>query len=427
MIHAKHFFGWDALANIKVYDIHNNLIFNFLFLHHGPSKTVFRYSWKGKDEIERVTPGELVLLRNFLETDLGWDLGSSVSDSTLTTLKKGVMHFELDAEVHNKDIDGVCKVGDKIMTRCDLLVQHSLIMKPSLWNLGFHTLCRKYRLPLQKKVVKTMQKVSILKKKPQYFFDHVTNIKTLRKMDLVRLCQKDINWNYLKTKLSMPGVKVMIAKRFISKLSEICKPPNCMETRKGICKAPDLWSVYRALPKKKKEESYETFKTGLMTRFPDPDERNRYLCALPLKPVGYVMGGVCIYTESESEIIIWILCSDRSMGKALLEQFKSMGKTIVIDNPLDNVIGFYTKCGFTAVDPFRMIYTPPPKQVDKDKKKKPCVEMEKETQQQQQYQRFLTLIQQLRREEESTSLTKWKVTDHQQKKKKVKKNTKDKT
>jgi len=75
------------------------------------------------------------------------------------------------------------------------------------------------------------------------------------------------------------------------------------------------------------------------------------------------------------------------MGKALLEQFKSMEKTIVIDNPLDNVIGFYTKCGFTAVDPFRMIYTPP-KQVDKGE-------------QEYEYQRFCQFLQKLRKQQDS--------------------------
>jgi hypothetical protein len=348
---AKKIFGWDALARVRCSDLEDGeLIFHSIFLHHGPSKSVFRYVEKDTI-VQRIPAEELVFLQFFLESRLGWDLSSTediVDDPRL--------NFVIENEIHNETGE-FCRVGDKNLTQCDLLVQLSLITQSSSWDLPMVRLCDWYRRPIEKRAVERMQKVSILTKRPHYFFHRVTNIKRLRKMDLMRLCRDEINWNYLKKKLDLPDVQVLMAKRSISKLSEICKPPYCMETRKGLCKAPDPWSVFRALYKNKSD--YETFKTDLMTRFPDPIERNNHLCSLPLKPVGSVLGGFCIFSESETQIIIWILCSDRAMGKALLERFKSTGKSIIIDHPLSNVLGFYTKCGFISVDPLHMIYEPP--------------------------------------------------------------------
>lgn len=346
---AKKLFGWSGLAQVSGKDP-DDYPFRTIFLYHGPSRTVFSYLGNGTN-VQKVIPEELVFFASSLQSELGWDLRSMIPE------QEERMDFMVESEVKNQRGE-FCRIGDKSLTHCDLLVQLAMINRVASWHLPFSTLCARYHGPIMRKAITTMEKTTILKKRAEYFFRRV-HPKSLRKMDIMRLCKNTINWEYLKKKLTMPDVRVMIAKRSISRFSEQCQPPACMETRLGRCRQPDPWSVFRMLHKNKHASEYAQFKTDLLARYPDPDERNRYLCSLPLKPAGSVLGALCIFSEWETQIVIWILCSDRAMGKALLEQFKATGKFIIIDRPLDDVIAFYTKCGFAPMDKTRMIYTPP--------------------------------------------------------------------
>jgi hypothetical protein len=61
------------------------------------------------------------------------------------------------------------------------------------------------------------------------------------------------------------------------------------------------------------------------------------------------IGALCIYKESEDEVTVWILCSNRSLGKKLLDHLALKNKPIIIDSPVDDAISFYIHLGWNWI------------------------------------------------------------------------------
>lgn len=354
---AKKLFGWSGMAHVIMEDASGDS-YVACFLYHGPSRTLFVH--RGGDKVDRIPPGEPAFILPTLVTELGWDLGyeHQQNDDGYTIV--------INATVQNT-IGEFCRIPKRQdLSRCDLLVQLSLISDTASWNLPIERLCRRYNRPIERKAVATISRSVILRRRPEFFFRKVLRPSSLRKYEILRACSNKLNWAYIKKILKRPDVSIVVAKREISALSETCKTSTaCMETREGDCKIPDMWSIFRALCRRRgvnpSPDEYLAFKTGVLSAYPDPEARNAHLCTMAFRPIGNVFGGICLFSEFDTKIVVWILCSDRALGKALLDHFKASGKIILIDTPLDEVVGFYEKCGFRfdGKDRTRMVYLPP--------------------------------------------------------------------
>ena len=129
--------------------------------------------------------------------------------------------------------------------------------------------------------------------------------------------------------------------------------------------SPDTWNVFRHLISKGNPRNKSILSTYLAFKdyvyhSGDPN----LLCSLVHEDITKeVIGGLCIYGLEQDTVVIYILCSNRSLGQKILDHVKSWGKTVMIDEPLPEVQSFYQHLGFQwlykSLNHSRMIYRHP--------------------------------------------------------------------
>lgn len=146
------------------------------------------------------------------------------------------------------------------------------------------------------------------------------------------LCKDAIISSYIHKKLRSKKNKILVASREVRP----CVAPKCWYTSNHKCVQPNARNVYHRL---KPSESYEEFVAGIPKK-----DRIQYLCGL-LEEKRHI-GGFCIYRETDDDIIVWVLCSNRALGKRLLDHLIHKKKKIIIDSPLDEAVEFYQRLGW---------------------------------------------------------------------------------
>jgi hypothetical protein len=86
--------------------------------------------------------------------------------------------------------------------------------------------------------------------------------------------------------------------------------------------------------------SYKKFVESI----PPNENMNSVLCNLLDTKIH--VGGFCVFREDKDTITIYILCSNRALGKKMLDHLSDRGKTVIIDQPLQEAIPFYERYGW---------------------------------------------------------------------------------
>jgi hypothetical protein len=199
--------------------------------------------------------------------------------------------------------------------------------RPDVWTLPPATITR--LIKTNEKLTKSIR--TIFKKRRELYSVREIDPADLTDDQISNLCKNKIRMKYIKNKFASPENKVLIARRDIHP----CVPPRCFYTSKKTCKRPDVLNVFRSI---KPSVSYEEFVASL----PKTD-RNDALCSMLHREH---IGALCVYSESEDDVTVFILCSNRSLGKKLLDHLALKNKPIVIDSPLDDAVSFYIHLGW---------------------------------------------------------------------------------
>lgn len=250
------------------------------------------------------------------------------------------------------------------LTRCDLIVLLGFVRHPDRWNQPFDQLCRRFRHRRAIQTLTTAVRSTYRAHRDEYQFMEAqhpfTGITPRLSMEKIHhLCKEAINTDYIREMMKDPMIRMLVAVRRVpSSFPPECPPPACYRShRMKRCAIPRPIDIYRS-----KESaidvssvSFAEFKRMLIQKFPDPTERAIELCRMPRKPV---IGGFALIKESADSITVFILCSNRSIGKNMLDHLRSRRKIVYIDHPLPEVVSFYEKCGFGIVDEQMMAWIP---------------------------------------------------------------------
>jgi len=250
------------------------------------------------------------------------------------------------------------------LTRCDLIVLLGIVRRPDKWDQPFDGLCRRLRRRRAIETLTTAVRSTYRAHRDEYQYKQIehpfTGIRPRLTMQKINhLCKEAISTDYIQNIMLDPTMKMLIAVRRVpSSFPPECPPPACYRShRMKRCAIPRPIDIYRS-----KESavdvstvSFAQFKRMINQKHPDPTERAMELCKMPRKPV---IGGFALIKEAPESITVFILCSNRSIGKNMLDHLKSRRKIVYIDHPLPDVISFYQKSGFGLVDEQMMAWIP---------------------------------------------------------------------
>lgn len=254
----------------------------------------------------------------------------------------------------------MCRLPNgRSMTKCDLILRLPVVLRnPKKWSMDFEELCRIVMLT-DLTIGRALLKKYLRGKRSSYYLKEISP-RRLKKSEFVTLCKNKINWNYILNIMTDPEVKVMVARRELPAPPPIeCPPPDCIVTKTGGCRAPKPLDFFRGdltfrgevLRGQTNRQSYKIYKEKYdqKTKGLSSAEREKlYPCSSLKRSLATKLGGVCLYSETDSEIRIWVLCSNRMVGGKMLEHFisKKKDRLVIIDHPLEEVIPFYEKYGF---------------------------------------------------------------------------------
>lgn len=246
------------------------------------------------------------------------------------------------------------------LTRCDLIVLLGLVRHPDRWDQPFNSLCRRFRRrrAIQRLTTAVRNTYRFHRDEYQYKqvehpFTGITPRLTSEKINV--LCKEAIDTQYIQNMLKDPLMRILVAVRRVpSSFPPECTPPACYRShRMKDCGVPRPIDIYRNKESDVSSVSFDEFKRILYQKHPDPTDRAVALCKIPRKPI---IGGFALFKETQDSVTVFILCSNRSIGKNMLDEFKKRGKTLYIDHPLPEVISFYQKTGFRVIDKQTMMW-----------------------------------------------------------------------
>lgn len=201
--------------------------------------------------------------------------------------------------------------------------------RPELWDLPKETI--KGIMRTRKHLTESMR--TRFKTIRDRYIIHDVPLLDLTEEQIDGLCKTSIAMEYIKYAVNNKKNKILIASRNI----EPCIPPKCFYTSTKTCVRPDVLNIFRKI---KPAMTYEEFVASI----PKTADRNKMLC--DLLPRKEHTGAFCIYEEKDDQITVWIICSNRALGKRLLDHLVARKKTIVIDTPLTEVVSFYENLGW---------------------------------------------------------------------------------
>ena len=256
-------------------------------------------------------------------------------------------------------VSDTCRVGAETYSYCGMHLRiPSIAFNPSRWGTeSFQALCDKVRQTrLRQQIVPRLTGTYLRRKRPTYRFVRLTDVPhRFTFQDIYDVCQSEIRAGYIYTTMMDPGNETILAVRNV----HICKKPRCYrDTENRACLVPTAKRVYDRMDLKNHGVGQQEFAVPFerMTSH----EKNEMLCdLLENNPVQnpLVLGGFCIFRETQTQVIILIVCSHRAVGAQLIlyiiKRFPQ--KQILINEPLDNVKGFYKKLGFVRYDSHNMI------------------------------------------------------------------------
>jgi len=241
------------------------------------------------------------------------------------------------------------------MTYCDLIIALRLV-RSAEDIFDMKELCRDYREECARQRLAQTARSTYRRHRHQYEFTEIPYpfkrmIPKMTAADMDNLCKHSLNTEYIKNMMKNPSLTLLIAYRRIpSSFPAECPPPKCYRSRTmAACGIPRSADIYRSA---KIPLPFDQFKEMLRRDYPDPVERARYLCGLPKTAR---IGGFAILEEGPRAITVYILCSNRSIGKNILDELRRRGKRVFIDHPLDDVVEFYKKCGFQSISSTLMV------------------------------------------------------------------------
>lgn len=242
------------------------------------------------------------------------------------------------------------KVG---LTRCDLIVLLGIVKRPDIWNYPFDKLCKRFRKRRAVDTLTAAVRSTYKAHRGEYQFIQMDNhpgiIPRLTPEKMATMCKEAINLDYIENLMRDPMMKIIVAVRRIpSSFPPECQPPACYRSRRmKKCGIPRPIDIFRSKESAISGISFVEFKKMIHQNFPDPVDRAVHLCKLPRRPT---IGGFAIIRELPESITVHILCSNRSIGKNMLDNMKERKRIVYIDHPLPEVISFYEKCGFQSID-----------------------------------------------------------------------------
>lgn len=267
------------------------------------------------------------------------------------------------------------------LTHADLLLLTGIYRSPTYWTITPKRLCRLWRKKRALAVVEAGIRTSLRRRRGAYEFEDIpspfydtamlapSKISKIRQPTKLRhrlaknleiICKQEINLGYLQNKLSDPSLSMVVARRRVPIWPSECVAPTCHRTMKGECIKPPLGYYFRHVPESKllvgDVATFNEFKRLLQQKYPDPKDRTEAVCGLPRRPI---IGGFALIRDEPRSLTVFILCSNRALGKAILDHLKTRGKRIYIDEPLDKIRDFYYATGFKDVSRALMVWNPP--------------------------------------------------------------------
>lgn len=248
------------------------------------------------------------------------------------------------------------------LTRCDLIVLLGIARKPDRWDHPFESLCRRFRRRRAIERLTTAVRSTYRSHRDEYQYREIehpfTGITPRLTTDRINaLCKEAIDLRYIQNMMKDPLMKILVAVRRVpSSFPPECRPPACYRSRRmKNCAVPRPIDIYRSKESAISTLSFAEFRRMLYQEHPDPTDRAIALCGMPRRPV---IGGFALFKEAPDSLTVFILCSNRSIGRNMLDNLKRRGKIVYIDHPLPEVIEFYQKSGFGVVDQEMMAWIP---------------------------------------------------------------------
>ena len=312
--------------------------------------------------------------------NLGWDQEESSKTNKI---------FKVVHNIHC-DPNQTCTIGGRRITLCSYLLNSGKITK---WTPDevkeqtkmFHKMMEYEKKTYIHRILKTistyLSKKWFPSKKGEYTF-HERSCDFIRPDDFFNLCSNTISQDYITKYIRRcrhhqatgvgPYLKILTAHRRISekKVRLKCHPPDCYEeyTRSGerVCRKPTVREAFYKYINTFLEKDSEPIEKVLKI-FEDwaktlPEkEKEKELCDLLSNIYRNVVGGMCLFEvkPDSKTAVIYIICSNRNVGTLMIDHLRKKYDTVFIDQPLDGVVRYYKKLGFTfkgSEDKERMVW-----------------------------------------------------------------------